>query len=85
MKNRFSRWQQQQSSWISDLNEFSYFRSTSHPNVSENQLAFWFRRRSKKIGFQDGGRGDHLGFPIRMIFVIFDLQVTPMFPTKFQS
>ena len=25
----------------------------------------------------------HLGFPIRKIFAIFDLQVTPMLPTKF--
>ena len=25
----------------------------------------------------------HLGFPIRTILAIFDLQVTPMLPTKF--
>ena len=28
--------------------------------------------------------GGHLGFPIRMILAIFDLQITPMLPTKFQ-
>ena len=37
------------------------------------ELAFWFRRRSKKIDFQDGGT----------ILNIFDLQVTQMLPTKF--
>ena len=30
--------------------------------------------------FQDGGRGSHLGFPIRMIF---SLQVAPLLPTRF--
>ena len=34
-----------------------------------------------KIDFQDGG---HLGFPIGIILAIFDLQVTPMLPTKYQ-
>ena len=34
-----------------------------------------------KIDFQDGG---HLGFPIRTTLAIYDLQVTPMLPTKFQ-
>ena len=35
----------------------------------------------RKIDFQDGG---HLGFLIRRILTIFDLQVIPMLPTKFQ-
>ena len=34
------------------------------------------------MDFQDGG---HLGFPIKIILAIFDLQVTPMLPTKFKS
>ena len=38
----------------------------------------------QNIDFQDGGHGSHLGFPIRMILAIFDLQVTLMLPTKFQ-
>ena len=45
-KNRFSRWLP---SWISDWQDFSYFWSTSHPNVSYkvwSQLAFRWRRRS---------------------------------------
>ena len=48
-KNRFSRWLPWRPSWISDWHEFSYFWSTSHPNVSYevwSQLAFRCRRRS---------------------------------------
>ena len=38
----------------------------------------------RKIDFQDGGHGSLLGFPIGTILAIFDLQVTPMLPTKFR-
>ena len=31
-----------------------------------------------KIDFQHGSYGDHLGFLIRMMLAIFDLQVTPI-------
>ena len=82
VKNRFSRWPTWWPSWISDPNDFRYFRSTSHPNASyrvSSQFAFRFRRRRER-DFQDG---HHLGFPIGMILVIFDLQVTQMLPTKF--
>ena len=37
---------------------------------------------AKKIDFQDGC---HLGIPIGMILAIFDLQVTLMLPSKFES
>ena len=37
-----------------------------------------------KIDFQHGCLGNHLGFPIRMILAVFDLQVTPILPIKFQ-
>ena len=33
-KNRFSRWRPWRPSWISDRQDFSYFRSTSHPDAS---------------------------------------------------
>ena len=33
----------------------------------------------RKIDFQNGSRGSHLGFPIGTILAIFDLQVTPSF------
>ena len=38
----------------------------------------------RKIDFQDGGHGGHLGFPIGTILAIFDLQVTLMLPTKYR-
>ena len=50
-KNRFSRWLSRPPSWISDWNDFSYVWSISHPNASYHvwsQLAFGFRRRSRK-------------------------------------
>ena len=41
------------------------------------------QEKKRKIDFQDGGHGRHLGFPIGTILAIFDLQVTPMLPSKF--
>ena len=85
-KNRFSRWLPWRPSWISDWHNFSYFWSTSHPNVSYqvwSQLVFQCRRRLN-IDFQDGGHCGHLGFRIRTILAIFDLQITLMLPTKFR-
>ena len=38
-----------------------------------------------KIAFQDGGHGGYLGFQIGTILAIFDLQVTLMLPSKFES
>ena len=42
------------------------------------------QEKKRKIPFQDGGHGSHLGFPIGTILAIFDLQVTLMLPTKFR-
>ena len=42
-------------------------------------VALLVQEKKFKIDFQDG---HHLGFPIGMIWAIFDLQVTPMLPTK---
>ena len=44
-------------------------------SVQENKL---------KINFKNGRHGSHLGFHVGSIFAIFDVQVTPMLPTKFQ-
>ena len=41
------------------------------------------QEKERKIYFQDGGHGGHLGFQIGMILAIFYLQVTPMLPSKF--
>ena len=32
-ENRFSRWPPRWPPWISDLNDFTYFRSASHPDA----------------------------------------------------
>ena len=80
-KNRFSRWRP---SWISDRQDFSYFWSTSHPDASLESTGLSVQEKKRKIDFQDGGNGGHLGFPIGTILAIFDLQVTPMLPTKYQ-
>ena len=39
--------------------------------------------KKRKIDFQDGGYGSHLGFPIGTILAIFDLQVTLMLLNNF--
>ena len=41
------------------------------------------QEKKRKIDFQDGGHGGHLGFPIGTILANFNLQVTPMLPSKF--
>ena len=85
VKNRFSIWQLWRPSCISigtiltvlDLKSSWYFISSFEStglSVQENK---------RKIDFQDGGHGSHLGFPIGKILSIFDLLVTPMLPTKF--
>ena len=58
-------------------------------NQISKARAFWFQTKRFLKGFpiyvyikQDGG---HLGFPIGTILAIFDLQITPMLPTKFKS
>ena len=40
------------------------------------------QEKKRKIDFQDGSHGGHLGFPIGTILAIFDLQVTLMVPTE---
>ena len=41
------------------------------------------QEKKRKVDFQDSCHGAHPGFTIGMILAIFDLQVTPMLPTKF--
>ena len=42
------------------------------------------QEKKRKIDFQDGRRGGHLGFSFGTIFAMFDLKVIPLLPTKFQ-
>ena len=73
-KNRFSRWPPMWPSRISYRNNLSYFCSTNHPNASHQVQVNW------PFGSGEG----KIRFPIGKIIAIFDLQVTPMLPTKFQ-
>ena len=84
-KNRFSRWQPWRPSWISDLHDFSYFFIYKTPRcfLASLESTGLSVQEKRKIDFQDGGHGSHLGFPIGTILAIFDLQDTSMLPSKF--
>ena len=61
--------------------------STSHIYTSyqvSNELAFRFRRRSKKLDCQNSGHGGQLGFPIVTILAMFALLVTLILSTNFR-
>ena len=84
-KNRFSRWLPWQPSWISDLNKIQLFLIYKSPQCflpCLESIGFWVQEKKRKIDFQDGCHGSHLGFPIGMILAILDLHVTPMLPSK---
>ena len=51
--------------------------------ASLESIGLSVQEKKRKIDFQDGGHGGHLGLPIGTILAIFDLQVTPMLPSKF--
>ena len=42
------------------------------------------QEKNRKIDFQESRHGGHHVFPIGTILAKFDLQVTPMLPTKFE-
>ena len=48
--------------------------------ASLESIGLSVQEKKQKIDFQDGC---HIGFPISTILAIFDLQVTPMLPSKF--
>ena len=51
---------------------------------SFKSIGLLVQEKKRKIDCQDGCHGGHLGFWIGTILAIFHLQVTSMFPTKFQ-
>ena len=59
------------------LEQFKLFQPDASYQV-KHHLVFSYRR---KINFQDGCHGSHLGFPTGTILAIFDLQVTLMLHT----
>ena len=52
--------------------------------ASLESIGLSVQEKKRKIDYQDGGHGGHLGFPIGMILANFNLQVTPMLPTKYR-
>ena len=55
-----------------------------HPTEFQISWPFDSGEEAKKKKIHDSNYGGHLGFPIRTILAIFDLQVTLMLPTKIQ-
>ena len=51
--------------------------------ASLKSIGLSVQEKKRKIDFQDGGHGGHFGVPIGTILAIFDLQDTPMLPSKF--
>ena len=52
--------------------------------ASLESIGLSVQEKQEKIDFQDGCHGGQLGFLIGTILAIFDLQVTPMLPRKFE-
>ena len=79
-----SKWQP---AWIYDRHDFSFLWSTSHPNASYRfeSTCLSVQEKRRKIDFQDGCHGGHLGYPTGTNLAFFDLQVTPMSPTSLES
>ena len=52
--------------------------------MNSESIALSVQEKKFKTDFQDGRYSRNLGFPIAKFSAIFDLQVTPMLPTKFR-
>ena len=77
-----------QPSGISNQTDFMYFclhmyKLSSYflPSLETTGLSVKKKKFNKDL--QDGGCVGYLGFPIRTILTVFDLQVTPIHHTKF--
>ena len=87
-KNRFSRWPPLQPPWISDQNDFSYFRSASNPDVNyqvSSQLAFWFRSRSVKQIFKMSAMAATLDFRLERCLLFFICKSPRCYLPSFKS
>ena len=86
-KNRFSKWPPYMVAildfWLKRFKLLLNYKSPRGflPGFKSNSILV--QEKKRKIDFQDGHHGSHLGFLIRTILSIFDLQVTLMLPTKF--
>ena len=82
VKNNFLRWQPWWPSGfpIRMILAILICESPQRFLSSFKTIRLLFQKKQGKIDFQDSG---HLDFPIGTILAIFNLQATPMFPTKF--
>ena len=81
-KNRLSRWLPWRPSLISDRHDFELFLIYKSPRcflASLESTGFLFQEKKRKIDFSSW-QPSWIG----RILAIFDLQVTPMLPTKYQ-
>ena len=63
---------------------FLIYKSPRRFLTSFKSIGLFVQEEKWKIDSQNGRHGGHLGFSIGLILAIFDLQFTPMRPTKFQ-
>ena len=84
-KIRFSRWGPWRPFWFSDRHDLAIliYESPQCFLPSLESICLSVQEKKRKIDFQGGGHGGHLRFPIGTILIIYDLQVTPMLPTKY--
>ena len=64
---------------------FFIYKSPRYFIPSFESAGFLVQEKEFKIDFQDGGHGDHLGFPIGTILAIFNLLIVPMAELSFKS
>ena len=64
---------------------FLIYKSSQCFLPSSKSVGLLVQEKKHKIDFQDGRHSGHLGFRIRKILAIFDLQVTLMPPISFKS
>ena len=86
-KNRLSTWTPWRPSWIFDWNDFTFLLIYKSPRCflpSFMSTGLSVQEKKRKIDFQDGHHGGHLGYPIGTIFAISVLQVTQILTTKFR-
>ena len=63
---------------------FFIYKSPQCLLISLESIGLSVQEKKLNIDFRDRGHGGHLGFWIRTILAIFELQVTQMLPTKFR-
>ena len=93
-KNRFSRWRPLQPNgghlgfpirMIIAIFDLPVTPVTPMLPTKFQVIGLWVHEKKRKIDFQDGGHGGHLGCPKEMPLTIFYLHVTPILPTQFRA